>query len=78
MTDRTEEVIKALAPHTSLIQGAIALRMKEELTEERGLARSEQAVRAFVKNNASTLGLGDAKRLCVCWEKVVDHFRAVA
>lgn len=74
MTDRTKEVIDALAPHADLIRGAIAFRMKNE-SEARGIARSKSAVKAFVKNNAATLGLGDTKRLCVCWDDVVEHYR---
>lgn len=74
MRDRTAEIITALESHRELIIGAISYRMKEAYSEEYGRKRARAAVKGFVKNNAAHLDLGDVKRLCVCWEDVVDHF----
>lgn len=73
MSKNTDAVIRALEPHRKLISGAIAFRMKDSLTEEDAMRRSENAVRGFVCNNAASLGLDSVR--CVCWEEVVMHFK---
>lgn len=69
--DRTKEIIEALEPHRKLISGAIEFRKDSP-------DRQESAIRGFVKNNASALGIENSARLCVDWGLVVDHFKEVA